>query len=508
MREAQPSAVPLRELDGARERRIAQDRRQAFRRAVRLERARRPVAIDEVLAGCKAPSAPTSADIRDAAIRSPLPSASGSPTRRPGASHSPRNAAAGISAGRARGALARGCAMLHARTGPALRPDGECRNRRRRWPLATGGSPMFRRPRLRVIEQLYSNADGTRAVRRAARNAGPGRRPRLVGPHADARTHAGVTRTFTFPHDLPSAATAGRRVLVASQGFAALGLVAPDFVMPERLPRDRRRHARVRRRRPGRVRGIAGRRRTAIDRTGAAHAERRDELRGRHRVAAGAAGDRRRVPPRGPRPLLRQRPAAGHRRARQRPHRRLDAHRPRRSRCIRAASGGGGVNPVCRFYIPPAARRFALLLGVAGRVRDDRAEGGDRSQLQRLRARDRRARSSSRCPTPITGACPAGTAPVYRLWNQRADSNHRYTTSAAIKTQMLARGLRGRRLRTRRGARCARRPARRPEARRRRARRPTARWSATARARRSRATRDSRRRPTASTSVRAAAPAR
>jgi hypothetical protein len=38
------------------------------------------------------------------------------------------------------------------------------------------------------------------------------------------------------------------------------------------------------------------------------------------------------------------------------------------------------------------------------------------------------------------GACPAGSAPVYRLWNQRVDSNHRYTTDTAIKAQMVAKG--------------------------------------------------------------------
>jgi hypothetical protein len=43
-------------------------------------------------------------------------------------------------------------------------------------------------------------------------------------------------------------------------------------------------------------------------------------------------------------------------------------------------------------------------------------------------------------PDRATGACPSGTIPVYRLWNQRADSNHRYTTSTAIRAQMLAAG--------------------------------------------------------------------
>jgi hypothetical protein len=37
---------------------------------------------------------------------------------------------------------------------------------------------------------------------------------------------------FTFPTGLPSSGTANKRVLVATQGFAALGLVTPDYVVP------------------------------------------------------------------------------------------------------------------------------------------------------------------------------------------------------------------------------------------------------------------------------------
>jgi hypothetical protein len=43
-------------------------------------------------------------------------------------------------------------------------------------------------------------------------------------------------------------------------------------------------------------------------------------------------------------------------------------------------------------------------------------------------------------PDAATGACPAGSIPVYRLWNNRVDTNHRYTTSVAVRDQMLARG--------------------------------------------------------------------
>ena len=43
-------------------------------------------------------------------------------------------------------------------------------------------------------------------------------------------------------------------------------------------------------------------------------------------------------------------------------------------------------------------------------------------------------------PDLTTGDCPPGTQKVYRLWNNRADSNHRYTADAAVKAAMVARG--------------------------------------------------------------------
>jgi len=43
-------------------------------------------------------------------------------------------------------------------------------------------------------------------------------------------------------------------------------------------------------------------------------------------------------------------------------------------------------------------------------------------------------------PDPVTGACPAGGVPIYRVFNQRKDANHRYTTSIAIRDQMVAKG--------------------------------------------------------------------
>ena len=39
-----------------------------------------------------------------------------------------------------------------------------------------------------------------------------------------------------------------------------------------------------------------------------------------------------------------------------------------------------------------------------------------------------------------TGACPAGTRAVYRLFNKRADINHRYTTDTGVFATMIAKG--------------------------------------------------------------------
>lgn len=83
-----------------------------------------------------------------------------------------------------------------------------------------------------VVEQVFSNANGTVQfiVLHEGRNADG---QHLVGGHALTASQSGVTRSFVFSNHLPSSATAGRRVLIATQGFAALGLVTPDYVVPD-----------------------------------------------------------------------------------------------------------------------------------------------------------------------------------------------------------------------------------------------------------------------------------
>jgi len=41
---------------------------------------------------------------------------------------------------------------------------------------------------------------------------------------------------------------------------------------------------------------------------------------------------------------------------------------------------------------------------------------------------------------PAAGVCPMGTTPVYRVFSNRADANHRYMTDPAVRDAMVAIG--------------------------------------------------------------------
>ena len=43
-------------------------------------------------------------------------------------------------------------------------------------------------------------------------------------------------------------------------------------------------------------------------------------------------------------------------------------------------------------------------------------------------------------PDTMSGSCTAGTVPIYRAWNQRADTNHRFTIDPAVQAQMMRHG--------------------------------------------------------------------
>ena len=77
------------------------------------------------------------------------------------------------------------------------------------------------------INEVYSNADGTVQF------------IEFVGDSVGQDQWATQTMTstgaddYTFASNLPSSSTLGKSVLVATQGFADLGLVTPDYIIPD-----------------------------------------------------------------------------------------------------------------------------------------------------------------------------------------------------------------------------------------------------------------------------------
>jgi hypothetical protein len=88
------------------------------------------------------------------------------------------------------------------------------------------------------IEQLYSNADGSVQFIVLHQSGGPNGENFWAGQTLTS-TRAGASKSLMFPGNLPSTATSGRRVLIATSGFAALGIVTPDYEIPNGfLPTD------------------------------------------------------------------------------------------------------------------------------------------------------------------------------------------------------------------------------------------------------------------------------
>jgi DNA-binding beta-propeller fold protein YncE len=92
-----------------------------------------------------------------------------------------------------------------------------------------------------------------------------------------------------------------------------------------------------------------------------------------------------------------------------------------------------GTSPVCRFYLPPQNGDSHFYSASPAECADVRA----RFPSFVLEAPDV---MHVTLPDLATGACPPGTQSVYRLWNNRVDSNHRYTADVAVKAAMTAKG--------------------------------------------------------------------
>lgn len=82
------------------------------------------------------------------------------------------------------------------------------------------------------IDQVYSNADGSVQYVVMREVTGSNFENFWAGNRLETTSLAGMKQQFQFPTNLPSSATASRSVLIATSGFAALGVLAPDYTVP------------------------------------------------------------------------------------------------------------------------------------------------------------------------------------------------------------------------------------------------------------------------------------
>jgi hypothetical protein len=94
--------------------------------------------------------------------------------------------------------------------------------------LALTAGPAAASFHLMSMNELYSNADGS--VQFLEMTALAPAQEFFAG-HTLKVSQGGATHTFTVPANLPGD-TSGRRVLFATQGFADLGIVTPDYIVP------------------------------------------------------------------------------------------------------------------------------------------------------------------------------------------------------------------------------------------------------------------------------------
>ena len=292
------------------------------------------------------------------------------------------------------------------------------------------------------IDEIYSNADGSLQYVVLKESLGVNGMSTLAGLALTA-THLGVTKSYHFGLDLPSLVTAGKRVLIATQAVAAAGLVTPDYIMPDRflptdggsliyantdsfnydvLPTDGV-NALFTGITPGPIIGpnIA----TNFEGNSAT-------------LPAGAVTvveffnqslDHYFVSPLAPD---------------------IDALDTGRfegwartgltfNAYPTAASGGAGVNPVCRFFIPPQHGNSHFFSASPAECAVVLEKIGTDPNFSGYILESPGAFYIA-LPDTATGACPTGTLPVYRLWNGRFDSNHRFTIDPVVKALMQAKG--------------------------------------------------------------------
>ena len=104
-----------------------------------------------------------------------------------------------------------------------------------------------------------------------------------------------------------------------------------------------------------------------------------------------------------------------------------------------ASATGTSASPVCRFYIPPQHGNSHFFSADPVECAIAAAAIGTNPDFSGYVEETPNAFYIN-LPDKHTGACPANTTPVYRLWNHLPATNHRYTTSVVAKNQMIANG--------------------------------------------------------------------
>ena len=96
---------------------------------------------------------------------------------------------------------------------------------------------------------------------------------------------------------------------------------------------------------------------------------------------------------------------------------------------------------VCRFFIPPEHGSSHFFSAKATDCAALLAAAADPAHNPSFSGYIEEDAAAFYITAPdATGTCPTSTMPVFRLWNQRFDSNHRYTTSQVLVAQMQAKG--------------------------------------------------------------------
>jgi hypothetical protein len=296
------------------------------------------------------------------------------------------------------------------------------------------------------IVQIYSNADGSIQYVVLHEYAGANGEQSLAGQTLTA-TRGSTTKTYVFPYDLPSSATAGRYVLIATQGYAdaaaaypQFAAARPDYVIPNQfIPTD------------GGALTYAGIDQVAfgplpVDGQLALFTPATQPHYLAVNEARNFAGGVATLPTLAVTAVEYYNPSLRHYFITNlQPD--IDALDTQRiPGWVRTGlsfyvwpSPAPGLSPVCRFYIPPHhgdshffSASQAECADVLNRTTFDPNYSGYVMETAAAFHID--------MPNTITGSCPPGTIPVYRLWNARIDSNHRYTTDPQTKAQMIAIG--------------------------------------------------------------------